>query len=55
MYSVRRHYRAVAAETASQEPADFTHLQPPIVITPIANWGRITEKALRFFSYTAVA
>ena len=48
MIWVSRHYRRVAVETASSAPADFTALQDPIVITPIADWSRITQKALRF-------
>ncbi len=47
MIWVRRHYRQVAEETASLNPADFTKLQPPIVIAPIANWSKVTENALR--------
>jgi len=48
MIWVRRHYDAVAAETDSQESADFRDLREPIVITPIAGWNKITQKALRF-------
>jgi amino acid transporter len=48
---VRRHYDAVAAETATQEGADFSNLKEPIVIAPIAAWDNITRKALRF-AYT---
>ena len=48
MIRVRHHYDAVRAETASVTPADFSRHEPPIVITPIANWSRISENALRF-------
>src|SRR5262249_11219794 len=51
MIWVRRHYDAVAAETATQEGADFRDLHDPIVIAPIAGWNKITQKALRF-AYT---
>jgi amino acid transporter len=51
MIWVRRHYDAVAAETATQEGADFRGLHDPIVIAPIAGWNKITQKALRF-AYT---
>jgi amino acid transporter len=51
MVLVRRHYNKVNAEIASSEPVDFKTMQPPIVITPIANWTKISQKALRF-SYT---
>jgi amino acid transporter len=48
MYLVKRHYNGVARETASTEPADLTNLREPIVLTPIANWSKISQKALRF-------
>lgn len=51
MLWIRRHYDLVVAETASQDPADFTNISSPIVITPIADWSKITENALRF-AYT---
>jgi amino acid transporter len=51
MIWVRRHYREAAAETATQDPLDLKNLEPPIVITPLANWTKISQKALRF-AYT---
>jgi hypothetical protein len=48
MVRVRHHYDAVGAETASLKPADFTRRSAPLVIAPIANWSRVSEKALRF-------
>jgi amino acid transporter len=51
MVAVRRHYDAVGREIASQQPVDLKNLHNPIVITPISNWTRITQKALRF-AYT---
>jgi hypothetical protein len=51
MIWVRRHYKAVAAETGTHERADFKNLKPPIVVAPIAGWNKITQKALRF-AYT---
>ncbi len=48
---VRRHYRQVVAELATDAPADFKNLQDPIVVTPIASWSVVTQKALRF-AYT---
>lgn len=48
---VHRHYNRVAAETAAPGPVDFKGLQQPIVITPIANWNKVTQKAL-CFAYT---
>ena len=37
MNLVNRHYKSVAMESASNGPADFTNLQSPIVVTPIAS------------------
>ena len=51
MIWVRRHYDAVAAETATQECADFRNLKDAIVVAPISGWNKITRKALRF-AYT---
>ncbi len=48
MNRVRHHYDAVAEEIATQDPADFQQLQPPLVITPIASWTKISQRALRF-------
>ncbi len=45
---VRRHYRAVASEVASQDPADFRNIESPIVVVPVAGWNKITQKALCF-------
>jgi len=47
-YAIRRHYRSVAAQLATEEPLDAANLQPPIVVLPIRGWSRITRKALRF-------
>jgi len=51
MIRVRRHYDTVAGETECPRPADFTRRVAPLVVTPIASWSRISEKAL-CFSYT---
>jgi hypothetical protein len=51
MIWVRRHYDAVAAETATEEGVDFRDLQDPIVVAPIAGWNKVTQRALRF-AYT---
>jgi amino acid transporter len=45
---VRRHYREVGAELATEEPADFKNIHNPIVIVPVASWSVVTRKALRF-------
>lgn len=48
MSRVRHHYDAVSAEVAAPGPADFKNVGNPIVVTPIAGWNKITEKALCF-------
>jgi hypothetical protein len=48
MVWVRHHYRAVAAELAHPEPADYKNLQSPIVVVPISGWNKMTQKALCF-------
>jgi amino acid transporter len=48
LISIRRHYHRVALATRDTTPLD-PHVPPaPIVIVPIARWGRISKKALRF-------
>jgi amino acid transporter len=48
---VRRHYRQVGVELATEAPADLKNLKEPIVVAPIASWSVVTQKALRF-AYT---
>jgi amino acid transporter len=48
MLWVRRHYRAVAAETSSSAPLEIGTLGPPLVIVPIQEWGKIAQRALQF-------
>lgn len=48
MVSVRRHYDRVAAEIADPSPLDLSNLRPPLVVLPISDWSKVTEKALRF-------
>lgn len=51
MIGIRRHYARAEIETAAPGPADFTNLDSPIVIAPVAAWNKVTQKALRF-AYT---
>ncbi len=51
MIWIHRHYDRVTAEISSQEPADFSHILPPIAVTPISNWSSVSANALRF-AYT---
>jgi amino acid transporter len=45
---VRRHYHAVAAEIANPFALDVTNIQPPIVIIPMSQWNKMSQKGLRF-------
>ncbi len=48
MYSIKRHYTRVNAETADPTPLRLTGLEQPIVVIPIARWDKLSEKAVRF-------
>lgn len=48
MLSVRHHYRRVAGETRLSRPLALEHLSEPVVYIPLAQWNRISEKALQF-------
>jgi amino acid transporter len=48
MRAVRRHYRRVAKEVALDRPISPSDVSEPIVIIPVDQWSRITEKALSF-------
>ena len=48
MLGVKRHYARVRAETIDPTPLRLTGLEPPIVVIPMAEWDKITEKAMRF-------
>jgi len=48
MLWVRRHYRAVARETALTAPLKVENIGPPIVIVPIQGWSTISQRALQF-------
>lgn len=46
--AVRRHYHAVANEIANDAPLDVTNIKPPIVIIPMREWNKMSQKGLRF-------
>src|SRR5262249_33246945 len=46
--AVRRHYRGVAIEITNPQPLDATGIRPPIVITPMSQWNKMSQKGLRF-------
>jgi hypothetical protein len=45
---VRRHYLAVAAEIANPLPLNVANIQPPIVVIPMSQWNKMSQKGLRF-------
>jgi amino acid transporter len=46
--SVRRHYHRVEIETLNTKPLDVSGLCPPIVILPMHEWNKMSQKGLRF-------
>src|SRR5215471_8690516 len=46
--AVRRHYHTVAHEIANDAPLDVTNIKPPIVIIPMRDWNKMSQKGLRF-------
>ena len=48
MFSIRRHYDKVEAQTANPVPLDLGNLQAPLLVVPILNWNKIAQNGLRF-------
>jgi len=48
MLWVRRHYGAVARETECTAPLEVGTLGPPIVVLPIQEWSKTSQRALQF-------
>ncbi|MBZ5560457.1 MAG: APC family permease [Acidobacteriia bacterium] len=46
--AVRRHYHAVSLEIANPLPLNVRNIQPPIVIIPMSQWNKMSQKGLRF-------
>jgi amino acid transporter len=46
--AVRRHYHDVAGEIANHAPLDVTNIKPPIVIIPMRDWNKMSQRGLRF-------
>jgi hypothetical protein len=46
--AVRRHYHAVSLEIANPLALNVTNIQPPIVIIPMSQWNKMSQKGLRF-------
>jgi amino acid transporter len=45
---VRRHYQRTAIEIANPAPLDISNIQTPIVIIPMREWNKMSQKGLRF-------
>ena len=45
---IRRHYGKIAIEIANPKPLDVSNIQPPIVILPMREWNKMSQKGLRF-------
>src|SRR5262245_25295820 len=46
--AVRRHYHRVEIEISNSRPLDVSGLRPPIVIVPMNEWNKMSQKGLRF-------
>ena len=46
--AVRRHYHHVEIEITNSKPLDVVGLRPPIVILPMNEWNKMSQKGLRF-------
>jgi len=48
MIWVQRHYKDVAAEVSDSIPLQLDSVAPPLVVVPIQNWSKISQRALQF-------
>ncbi|HXX45852.1 MAG TPA: APC family permease [Candidatus Acidoferrales bacterium] len=48
MLWVQRHYKNVAAELSDSVPLQIESMGPPLVVVPIQNWSKISQRALQF-------
>jgi hypothetical protein len=46
--AVRRRYHRVEIEISNSKPLDASGLRPPIVIVPMNEWNKMSQKGLRF-------
>jgi amino acid transporter len=47
MYAIRRHYDWVQKQVATTEPLNLKNIREPLVLVPIQNWNKISQKGLR--------
>ena len=48
LHRINRHYKKIAREVGAGIQLRASTLQPPVVIIPINDWNRVSEKAVRF-------
>ena len=46
-YAVRRHYRAIALQLATDAPLDVADMKPPLALLVFRGWNKVTRKAMR--------
>lgn len=46
--AVRRHYHTVALDIENPLSLDVSNLQPPVIIVPMKEWNKMSQKGLRF-------
>jgi amino acid transporter len=46
--AVRKHYHTVSLEIANPLPLDVSDIHPPIVVIPMREWNKMSQKGLRF-------
>jgi hypothetical protein len=48
MLGVGRHYKSIGREIADSTPLNLDGLEPPLVLVPMDDWNKLSEKGLRF-------
>jgi hypothetical protein len=46
MYGVRRHYKRIQHDLATDSPLELTNLSPPLVVMPVQQWSKLAKRAL---------
>ena len=46
--TIKRHYAHVTHQVTNPYPLHVGRIEPPVAVVPIAEWNRLTERALRF-------
>ncbi len=48
MMAIGRHYQQIGREIADDKPLELDGLKPPLMLVPITDWNKVSEKAIRF-------